>query len=188
MRPAVFLDRDGTVIEHVHHLVDPGDVALIGGAARAIADLRAQGYSCVVVTNQSVIGRGMLDPAGLEKVHVEMNRQLAEAGTEVDAIYFCPLAPTVKDQTQIEHPDRKPGPGMLQRAAREHAIDLEASWMVGDSLSDVLAGRNAECRGSILVRTGFGESFAERDDCYDYIVDDLGDAARLILNTNSGER
>jgi histidinol-phosphate phosphatase family protein len=187
MKPAVFLDRDGTTIEQVHHLTDPRDVALIPGSAGAIVSLRARGYACVVVTNQSVIGRGMLDEADLAKVHAEMNRQLAAAGTEVDAIYFCPVAPAQKDQTVVEHPDRKPGPGMLIRAAREHSLDLAASWMVGDNISDVLSGRNAGCRASILVRTGHGERFAEREDCYDYLVDDLGSAARLILKTDLGE-
>ena len=105
---AVFLDRDGTLIELVHHLTDPGEVRLIPGAGGAVRDLRAAGYRVVIVTNQSVVGRGMLTEAGLAEVHAEMARQLAAEGAAVDAVYFCPLAPVQKDPTVIEHPMRKP--------------------------------------------------------------------------------
>ena len=81
----------------------------------------------------------------------------------------------------IEHPDRKPGPGMLLRAAEEKALDLARSWMVGDTISDMLAGRNAGCRGSILVRTGYGGKVAEGHDAVDHRVSDLADAAEFIL-------
>lgn len=155
MRPAVFLDRDGTLIELVHHLTDPADVRLIPGAAGAVKTLRNTGLPVVIVTNQSVIGRGKLTEEGLLEVHAEMRRQLADEGTDVDAIYFCPLAPTIKDPTVIEDPMRKPGPGMLLEAARDHNLDLTRSWMVGDTLSDMLAGYNAGCK-SLLVATGYG--------------------------------
>jgi D-glycero-D-manno-heptose 1,7-bisphosphate phosphatase len=138
VRPAVFLDRDGTLIELVHHLTDPADVRLIPGAAPAVARLRRAGFAAVVVTNQSVIGRGLLDEAGLAEVHAEMHRQLAAKGTAVDSVYFCPTAPATKDPTVIEDPMRKPGPGMLMAAAQDHALDLAASWMVGDTVSDML--------------------------------------------------
>ncbi len=156
-RPAAFLDRDGTIIEHVHYLTDPRDVRLLPGAAGAIRRLREAGYACVVVTNQSAIGRGMLTEAGaVQLIHDEMNRQLAAEGVAVDAIEFCPDLPSGSDRTAVESLDRKPGPGMLFRAAEELGLDLDASWMVGDLVSDVLAGINAGCRGSILVRTGPG--------------------------------
>ncbi len=90
----------------------------------------------------------------LREVHREFERQLAEDGASIDGLYYCPLAPKTSDKTVIEHPDRKPGPGMLFKAAREMQLDLSQSWMVGDSLSDMLAGINAGCRGTILVRTG----------------------------------
>ena len=181
MRPAVFLDRDGTLIEHVHHLSDPGDVRLIDGAAEAVAELRAAGYSCVVVTNQSVIGRGKLTVEGLREIHDVMHRQLAVHGVYLDGLYFCPRAPKQDDPTAIEHPDRKPGTGMLLRAASELNLDLGCSWMVGDSISDMLAGRNAGCRGCILVRTGFGSTIDARHEAIDYVVDDLCAASELIL-------
>ena len=186
MRRAVFLDRDGTIIEQVHHLIDPGDVALIPGAAEGIEDLRNAGYLCIVVTNQSVIGQGLLDEQGLADVHAVMNDHLAARGTRLDGIYYCPAVPTDDDRSCVEDSNRKPSPGMLQQAAHDHSIDLSQSWMVGDSISDVLAGRNAGCRASILVRTGYGDRFVKRGECYDYLVSDLGGAARLIVKSDSG--
>ena len=186
MKPAVFLDRDGTLIEQVHHLVDPAQVRLIAGAAEAIARLRACGYACIVTTNQSVIGRGLLDEAGLARVHAEMNRRLAASGTCVDGIYFCPELPLGNDPSVVEHPDRKPGPGMLLRAASELGLDLSQSWMVGDAPSDVLAGRNAGCKGSILVRTGYGNRVPADTPGIDFTADDLNAALRYILETDRG--
>jgi len=184
MTPAVFLDRDGTLIELVHHLTDPGDVRLIPGAGAAVKALRRAGFPVVIVTNQSVIGRGKLTEAGLAEVHAEMRRQLAAAGTDVDAIYFCPLAPTIKDPTVIEDPMRKPGPGMLQAAARDHGLDLARSWMVGDTISDMLAGHNAGTR-SLLVATGYGEKVPVDAPGITARAPDLAAAAALILNTTA---
>lgn len=180
MTPAVFLDRDGTIIELVHHLNDPADVKLIDGAGEAIKALRDAGYDVVIVTNQSVIGRGKLTVEGLAEVHAEMNRQLDAFDARIDKIYFCPLKPVQKDPTVIEDPMRKPGPGMLLEAAKVHKLDLDQSWMLGDTVSDMAAGRNAGCR-SILVRTGYGQRVT--DDTYiDVAVDDLSQAAAHILN------
>jgi D-glycero-D-manno-heptose 1,7-bisphosphate phosphatase len=180
VRPAVFLDRDGTLIELVHHLTDPAQVRLIPGAATAVARLRGSGYVAVIVTNQSVIGRGLLTEKGLAEVHAEMLTRLAVEDAAVDHVYFCPTAPVTKDPTVIEDPMRKPGPGMLLAAARDHALDLAASWMVGDTVSDMLAGRNAGCR-TILVRTGYGARFDHAYDCVDHIAADLREAADIIL-------
>lgn len=181
MKPAVFLDRDGTLIELVHHLTDPEKVELVPGAAEAVRELNAGGFACVVVTNQSVIARGLLTIAGLERIHEELTRQLDAEGVRLDGIYFCPERPLGSDQTVIEHPDRKPGPGMLLRAARDLALDIGSSWMVGDSISDVLAGRNAGCRASVLVHTGYGSATLEHPEHFDYDAPDLRAAARLIL-------
>ena len=152
-RPAIFLDRDGTVIEHVHYLCDPALVRLLPGVAEALRRFRRAGYARVLVTNQSAIGRGMLTTGRLDQIHAEMNRQLAAHGATVDAIYYCPDAPVGDDRTTVENPERKPGPGMLLRAAADLNLDLGASWMIGDLISDVLAGQNAGCR-SILLESG----------------------------------
>lgn len=185
MTPAVFLDRDGTIIELVHHLNDPADVKLIDGAGDAIRRMRDAGYPVVIVTNQSVIGRGKLTVEGLAEVHVEMNRQLAPFGAQIDDIYFCPLAPTQKDSTVIEDRMRKPGPGMLQDAAADLGLDLAASWMVGDTVSDMLAGQNAGCR-SLLVKTGYGSNVADNHPAVAAVAPTLVEAAEIILKDKEG--
>jgi D-glycero-D-manno-heptose 1,7-bisphosphate phosphatase len=182
MTPAVFLDRDGTIIEHVHHLSDARDVRLIEGAGPALAALQRAGFVNVVVTNQSVIGRGRLTRDGLREIHASMNGQLAEYGVTLDRIYHCPLLPNGCDPEVVEHPDRKPGPGMLQRAAAELQLDLPRSWMVGDMISDMLAGRNAGCGRTILVRSGRGATVDPAHEAIDHVVDDLSAAAELILS------
>lgn len=182
-RRCVFLDRDGTLIEHVHYLSNPREIRLLPGAAASLQRLHEAGYACVVVTNQSQIGRGWMTEDRLREIHDEMNRQLAAQGAWVDAIYYCPEAPAGDDRTVIEHGDRKPGPGMLCRAARDMGLDLAVSWMVGDMISDVLAGINAGCRGSILVRTGKGLSDDETRLAAEYHnAADLPAAVELILD------
>ncbi len=188
MKRAVFLDRDGTLIELVHHLADPKAVRLLPGAGAAVRALREQGYACVLVTNQSAIGRGLLSVEGLGEVHAELMRQLAFEGTTLDGFYFCPLVPKQRDPTVIEHPDRKPGPGMLLRAAKELSLNVAESWMVGDTMSDLMAGRNAGCHSTILVRTGYGRDLAEPGPAADHVVEDVREAGRLILNHVGNER
>ena len=180
----MFLDRDGTIIEHVHYLADPKEVRLLPGAGAAIRRLREAGMACVVVSNQSGIGRGIITLDQLAMIHDEMNRQLAAEHTEVDAIHYCPLAPQTDDPNTIEHIDRKPAPGMLYQAAKELQLNLDESWMVGDMITDVIAGLHAGCRGSILVRTGkpFRDSeYANQDDFF--ILDDLTSVADLIIGS-----
>ena len=153
LRPAIFLDRDGTVIEHVHYLSDPAMVRLLPGVAEALTRFRRAGFTRVLVTNQSAIGRGMFTTERLDEIHTEMYRQLAACGATVDAVYYCPDVPIGDDRTVVEKSDRKPGPGMLLRAAADLRLDLGASWMIGDLISDVLAGENAGCR-TILLESG----------------------------------
>src|ERR1017187_6691872 len=115
LRPAVFFDRDGTLIEHVSYLSDPALVRLLPGATEALKRLRRAGFAVVLVTNQSGIGRGMLTEDRLDQIHTELNRQLTAGGATIDGIYYCPAVPAGDDRTMVEHPDRKPGPGMLRR-------------------------------------------------------------------------
>ncbi len=183
LRPAVFLDRDGTLISLVPYLTDPDDVRLVPGAGAALRSLQMAGYALVLITNQSVVGRGLLSEDGLAEVHVELRRQLADHGARLDGIYYSTAIPDSPDRGRIEHPDRKPGPRLLLRAARELRLDLGSSWMVGDMLSDVLAGRNAGCQSTILVRTGYGATEPMEHGAVDFVVDDLTSAATLILST-----
>lgn len=187
MKPAAFLDRDGTVIELVHHLTDPADLRLIPGAATAIARLNMAGVKVVIVTNQSVIGRGMLTEVGLETIHAELARQLGSEGAMIDGIYHAPQAPGTADPTKVEHPDRKPGPGMIERAARDLRLDLSRSVMVGDTVSDLLAGRNAGVAATVLVRTGYGATYAHDPKHADIDVLDLGAAIDPILTLTANE-
>jgi D-glycero-D-manno-heptose 1,7-bisphosphate phosphatase len=179
----VFLDRDGTLIAQVHHLTDPDDVRLLPGAAAALRSLQAAGYALVLITNQSVVGRGLLSEAGLADVHSELRRQLAEYGARLDGIYYSTAVPDGSERTRVEHPDRKPGPRLLSRAARELGLDLSSSWMVGDMLSDAMAGRNAGCQSTILIRTGYGATEPMGHEAIDFVVDDLASAVELILST-----
>jgi len=184
-RRAVFLDRDGTLIEYVPELSDPQQVRLVPGAGHALASLRRAGFLCIVVTNQPLVGRGLLGRTALDEIHARLAEGLSESGGgAIDAFYACPVPAAGGEPDLVEHPDRKPGPGMLLRAARAHGIDLARSCMVGDSLRDVLAGRNAGCGTSILVRTGVGERFARASACFDHLSDDLPAAVAQILADN----
>ena len=186
-RPAVFLDRDGTLIEHVPYLDDPTRVRLLPSTGEALRRLADAGFARVLVTNQSGIGRGRITHECVEKIHWEVQSQLAEQGASLDAVYYCPLVPSESDRTRLEHPDRKPGPGMLLRAARDLSLDLATSWMVGDLISDALAGHYARCRGSILVRTGIGNSCRDNLLCPGLrFCDDLLAAATLIVDDRAG--
>ena len=184
MTRAVYLDRDGTLIEHVHYLTDPKDVKLVPGAAQAIHAMHDAGYLCVVVTNQSAIGRGMLTHNDLERIHREVNRQLSEENAAVDGWYSCPVVPIADDPTIVEHPDRKPGAGMLLRAARELSIDGSQSWMIGDMISDALAGQAAGCKGSILIRnTRSRDSYLDHPAVTDSVAG-LPEAVDLLLRVD----
>ncbi len=188
-RPAVFLDRDGTIVEQVHYLSDPEKVRLLPGAGEALRQLRGAGYALVAITNQSAIGRGMITVGQYEAVNAAMARQLGDEGVALDAVYYCPETPTGDDRTAITHGDRKPGPGMLIRASKDLGLDLKASWMVGDMISDALAGINAGCRGSILVETGKGIAEGEAGAVEGTpIVADLPAAADMILGTRAAGR
>ena len=181
IKPAVFLDRDGTIIKSVHYLNRPEQVELIEGAARVLTKLEEAGFLRIIVTNQAAIGKGLLDLQGLKDIQAELNRQLLEQGSSLDGWYYCPKIRITDDLETIDHPDRKPGPGMLQRAALEKNISLSASWMVGDMLSDTLAGKNAGCKATILVRTGLADETSEFHPSVDYVVSSIADIDGIIL-------
>lgn len=179
-RRAVFFDRDGTLIEHVHYLDDPADVSLVDGCGVALRRLRDAGFALVIVTNQTAVGKGLLDEATLTRIHQRMFDVLADQDVCIDALYYCPVAGEGTDRTRIEHPDRKPGPGMLLRAADELNLCLARSYMLGDMISDVLAGEHAGCRASLLLR-GTAEAGAADSGGGHAPFDCLGDAVDWIL-------
>jgi len=182
MKPAVFFDRDGTLIEDVHYLSDPTKVRLLPGAAQAVRALADRGFRCVVVTNQSAVGRGLMTLDQMHAVNAEVQRQFVEsAGIRFDGFFYCTSVPRTADRVTVDHPDRKPGPGMLLRAARELALELRASWMVGDMMSDILAGKNAGCIGAILISTGKASTGQSDDPAITYVAESMGAAAQFIL-------
>jgi len=170
----VLLDRDGTIVVDRGHLSDPDELELIRGAGPALARLREQGLGLIVVSNQSAVGRGFLDEAGLERVHARLAELIARDGAALDGIYCCPHLPTDRC------PCRKPETGLVDRAAAEHGFDPAESFLVGDKACDIELGRRVGA-ATILVRTGYGEeAAADTSVDADHIVADLSEAAELI--------
>lgn len=153
---AIFLDRDGVIMEEGNYIATPQQVRLIPGAAEAIAQLNRAGWRVVVATNQSGIARGYFSAAAVERVHERLVQLLACSGARLDGIYVCPHHPEGGVEAYRRQCDcRKPRPGLLYQAAGELQLDLSRSWLVGDRLSDLEAGATAGCR-TVLVRTGYG--------------------------------
>ncbi|MBM3565736.1 MAG: HAD family hydrolase [Alphaproteobacteria bacterium] len=162
-RPALFLDRDGVVIEEVHYLSDPGKARLVPGAAAIIAAANRQGVPVVLVTNQSGIGRGYYGWDSFAAVQKAVVALLAQAGAVLDAVYACPFhADGVAPFRHPDHPARKPNPGMMMRAGRDLRLDLARSWVVGDRANDLDAAKRAGMRGGVHVLTGHGTDEGER--------------------------
>jgi D-glycero-D-manno-heptose 1,7-bisphosphate phosphatase len=153
---AVFLDRDGTVIDEVDYLSSPDEVRLIPGAADAIARLNALNMPIVIVTNQAGVARGYFPESRVAEVHARLDRLLAGRSAHVDGYYVCPHHPREGAPPYRRDCDcRKPRPGLLLRAAADLGLDLASSCLIGDKLSDLEAGASAGCH-TILVRTGYG--------------------------------
>ena len=170
---AIFLDRDGTINHYVGFLTDINEFELLDGVADAVKKINESGYLAVVVTNQPVIARGEVSLEELQEMHNKMETLLGEHGAYVDAIYYCPHHPDKGfEGERIEYKMvcdcRKPKPGMLLAAAEDYHIDLEASYMIGDSKNDVLAGEAAGCTS---FKIGEGEAFANLLECVEHILD-----------------
>jgi D-glycero-D-manno-heptose 1,7-bisphosphate phosphatase len=148
---AVFLDKDGTLIDDIPYNVDPDLIRLSAGALEALELLQAQGYQLIVVTNQSGVARGYFKEEKLQQVEERLRGLLSSAGIVLSGFYYCPHYPDGEiRQYAIACGCRKPEPGMIYRAALEHQLDLEESWLVGDILNDIEAGNRAGCR-TVLV-------------------------------------
>jgi len=151
---AVFLDRDGTLVEPRHYPSRPEDLHLFPGVAGELRSIQRDGYKLVVITNQSGLARGLFSELDLARMHQHLATTLREQGVDLDGIYYCPHhVDGVVPHLAIECDCRKPRPGLLRRAALDEDIDLERSWFIGDILDDVEAGRRAGCR-TILVDLG----------------------------------
>jgi D-glycero-D-manno-heptose 1,7-bisphosphate phosphatase len=179
-RPAVFVDRDKTLIEDPGYIKSPEQIRLLPGAAEAVARLRAAGYPVVVVTNQSGIARGYFTEDELTLIHRRLQELLNRHGSGVDAIYYCPYLAgddAVVERYRRDSDLRKPKPGMLLMAAKEMELDTQSSWMVGDSIRDAEAGKAAGCR-TILI--GYEGEVASED--VDMTAESFAAAADIILN------
>lgn len=186
---AVFLDRDGVLVEDRGLLVDAADLCILEGVPLALRRLKEAGFRLVVVSNQAVVARGMITPEGVEAIHAQLLRLLEDAGApRLDAIYFCPHHPSADlPEYRVVCNCRKPRPGALLRAAEEHCLDLTASFLVGDRMTDIAAGAAAGCRTVLLKRPGEETpptTTAEPPEGWrqpDYVCRDLSAAVDWIL-------
>ena len=175
-RRAVFLDRDGTIIEDRGYLADPAAICLLPRAAEAVARLNRAGLPVLVVTNQSGIARGLLDEAAYASTAGRLDELLADAGARLEGHYHCPHHPDFTGPCEC----RKPGPLLYRRAATDHGLQLGASWWVGDRLRDVLP---AECfggRGLLIAQPPLNELSAPAAGRFP-LVRDLAAAVDIIL-------
>ena len=187
-QPAIFIDCDGTINEDSGYISTPDDLIIYPYAAEALRLINESNLKAIVITNQSGIARGIYTEAALDAIHNRMREELARDGAHIDAIYYCPHHPRIGDDRYRKMCDcRKPGTGMLRQAAREHAIDLSLSYVIGDKASDINLATNAGARG-VLVMTGYGrETLASQDrwPCMPAIIaDDLLDGVKRILGVS----
>lgn len=182
---AIFLDRDGTINEYVGFLRKEEDFRLIPGVSEAIKKINNSGYLAIVVTNQPVIARGEVTEEGLEEIHKKMETLLGLDGAYIDDIYYCPHHPDKGfegeiPELKIECDCRKPKTGMLEKAAREHNIDISSSIMIGDSTLDIKMAENAGMQ-SVLLKTGQKGEDGKYEVSPTLIAEDLNDAINKII-------
>lgn len=181
-QPAVLLDKDGTLVENIPYNVDPATTHLARGAASALALLEAAGYQLVIVSNQSGVGRGMFSETALGALEARMRELFDRAGVTLRGFLYCPHHPdAVLPEYRVSCSCRKPSPGLIHRAANLFGLDLIESWMIGDTLDDMEAGRRAGCR-TIMVNTG-GETEWVRGPhrVAHFTVTDLAAAAQCVI-------
>jgi D-glycero-D-manno-heptose 1,7-bisphosphate phosphatase len=186
-RPAVFIDRDGTISEEVGYVNHPSRFRLLEHSTEALRLLNEAGWLTILVTNQAGVARGYFSEAMVEEVHANLAALLEKDGARLDAIYYCAHHPTAGEPPyRLDCDCRKPRPGLINRAAAEWEIDLANSWMVGDRFSDVELGRNAGVH-SALVLTGYGRGEWEHQRSSwtmepEIVADNLLEAVKLILS------
>ena len=186
-RPAVFFDRDGTLIADTGYLNNPSQIKLFSKTAGALKSLRKAGFYLFVVTNQSGVARGYFSEAQVKKVHQSLRRMLKVKGAKIDAFFYCPHHPQGKVKSFSKKCDcRKPSPGMVKQALKRYSVDLKKSYVVGDKLDDVLLAKNAKVAAGLLVRTGNGRKseseFRKLRLKNSAIVSNLAQAAQWILS------
>lgn len=186
MNKAVFLDRDGTIVEDTGYLNHPVQVRFLPGAVDAVKKLNEAGYKVIVITNQSGVARGLFSEDMLQTIDKHVQKAILNGGAHLDGIYYCPHHPEhgvypYKQACEC----RKPHPGLIKKAAKELAIDLASSFMVGDHNTDITAGQRAGVK-TILITTGRGkEEKGELKSPPEHFAPDLLSAARWILENSS---
>jgi D,D-heptose 1,7-bisphosphate phosphatase len=177
---AVFLDRDNTLVYDPGYLSNPLEVRLLDGVIEGLSILTKAGFRLVIVTNQAGIARGYFNESAVSAVNNEAMRQLAQAGVSIDAAYYCPYHPEgIVEPFNQNHPDRKPNPGMLLRAAKDLNIDLTRSWMIGDRVHDSEAGKRAGCRTVRILSSE--KQPLEDDSTTDFFCFNMVEAANMIM-------
>ncbi len=172
--PTVFVDRDGTIMEDADYCSDPKQVHVFGGVPEALRGLKAKGYKLIVITNQSGIGRGFFTLDQYRAVEAEVLRQVGP--DLIGATYFCPDPPGKPSKC------RKPAPGMILEAVRDHHVNLARSFFIGDKEIDAECGHNAGVR-TIRVRTGFDKM--TDGSCADWVAEDVVAAAKIIVDLSN---
>ena len=189
-RPAVFIDRDGTISEEVGYVNHPSRFRLFPYSAEAIRVLNDAGWLAILITNQAGVARGYFSEDVIHRIHDRLTRELHEQSARLDAIYYCAHHPSVGEPPYRTDCDcRKPKPGLIQRAAKDFEIDLAASWMAGDRYSDIELARNAGLR-SAFVLSGYGRGEYEYQSQKwehrpDLVCEDLLEAVQSIVNHGS---
>ena len=183
---AVFIDRDGTINEDIGYVSSPEDLIIYPWAAEAIRLVNESGMKAIVITNQSGIARGLYTEETLHNIHGRLRDELARDGAQLDGIYYCPHHPRIGDDRYRQFCEcRKPHPGMLLQAAREHNVDLSRSFVIGDKSSDMNLATNAGAKG-VLVLTGYGRATQEDSERWpcdrELEAGNLLEAVRLILD------
>lgn len=182
---AIFLDRDGTLVKDVPYNVNPDLVQLSIGAGEALRLFRRHGYALFVVSNQAGIAKGLFSELDFCRVRQRLHKLLSEQDIELDGFYYCPHHPDgVVEQYAIQCVCRKPMPGMIYRAAYRYGIDLKRSWMIGDILDDVEAGRRAGCNTLLIDNGNETEWEISEQRMPDLIAPDLYAAAKAIEAVN----
>lgn len=193
---AIFLDRDGVLLADKGYVVDTSQIQILPRVPEALTLLKSAGYLLVLVTNQAVVARGLLSESQLTDIHADLQRKLAQSKSPcLDAIYACPHHPNATDPAYRQICDcRKPSPGMLLHALRDHNIDPFQSFMIGDRSSDILAGRSAGCKtvqvlcgrhlDEPIEHGGAMDSTTDKDRA-DHVCLDLYSATRWILSEDT---
>lgn len=187
-KPAVFLDKDGTLIENVPYNVDPQQIRLTSGAFIGLRSLHLAGYPLIVISNQSGVARGYFAETALIAVEQQIRSLLANFNIPLAGFYYCPHHPDgIVAEYAIACNCRKPEPGLLLQAAQEQNIDLARSWFIGDILHDVEAGRRAGCRTILIDNGNETEWVLSRERLPHHVVKDLAVAARIIAAVGATE-